>query len=187
MIKLADYHTDSAFPAEMRTAERTALAHAFDIQKKKFLERVDRAYIWADLEKVNDKYLDYLAIENRALLYNSLLTPNVKRNLIQNSAYWHMKIGTQQVVEEILNNVFPENDTTVMQWYEYNGIPYHFKVLTNTDMDVESTEEFMRMIRKVKNARSRLDELGFLRNIILDLYQPGVSVLENHIFINWKG
>ena len=39
MIKLFDYKTWKAFPAEMRTPERIALAYAYDRQKQKFMER----------------------------------------------------------------------------------------------------------------------------------------------------
>ena len=35
----------------------------FDIQKKKFMERLRRVYIWADLDKVEDDKLDFLAVE----------------------------------------------------------------------------------------------------------------------------
>ena len=54
MIKLADFPTWKAFPAEMRTPERIALAYAYDRQKQKFIERMKRVYIWADLDQVDD-------------------------------------------------------------------------------------------------------------------------------------
>lgn len=50
MIKLSDYRTQNALPAEMKTPERIALSYAFDRQKKKYINRMRRAYIWADLE-----------------------------------------------------------------------------------------------------------------------------------------
>ena len=54
MIRLSDYRTETAFPAEMKTAERMALAYAYDRQKKLFLERLRRVYIWADLDNVDE-------------------------------------------------------------------------------------------------------------------------------------
>lgn len=91
MIRLSDYRTETAFPAEMKTAERMALAYAYDRQKKLFLERLRRVYIWADLDNVDENKLDFLAVECRVLFYNSSLSPDVKRKLIQNSIYWYMK------------------------------------------------------------------------------------------------
>ena len=96
MIKLVDFQTWKAFPAEMRTPERIALAYAYDRQKKKFIDRMKRVYIWADLESVSDDKLDFLAVENRVLFYSPSLSPSVKRNMIRNSIYWYMKLGTRQ-------------------------------------------------------------------------------------------
>ena len=45
MIKLADYRTENALPSEMKTPERIALSYAFDMQKKKYFDRVRRVYI----------------------------------------------------------------------------------------------------------------------------------------------
>ena len=89
MIKLVDFQTWKAFPAEMRTPERIALAYAYDRQKKKFIDRMKRVYIWADLDRVDDGKLDFLAVENRVLFYNTALAPDVKRSLIRNSIYWY--------------------------------------------------------------------------------------------------
>ena len=54
MISLHDYRTEDALPAEMKTPERLASCRVFDIQKKKFMERLRRVYIWADLDKVEE-------------------------------------------------------------------------------------------------------------------------------------
>ena len=62
MIKISDYRTETAFPAEMKTVERMALAYAYDRQKKLFLERLKRVYIWADLDNVDENKLDFLAV-----------------------------------------------------------------------------------------------------------------------------
>jgi len=159
MIKLADYESAKAFPAEMRTPERIALAYAFDRQKKKFIERMERAYMWADLEKVEERYLDALAVENRVLFYDGTLPAEVKRNLIQNYLYWHIKLGTRGALEEIINIIFNNENTSIEEWQEYGGDPYHFRVLvdpgkTNLQVDMEA------MIYKInlyKRAAARLD------------------------------
>ena len=103
MIKLADYRTEDAFPSEMKTASRCAAAYAFDQEKKRILEAKKRVLIWASLENVPDDKLDVLAVENRVLFYNSGLDPSIKRQLIQNSIYWYMKLGTRQAMEEMID------------------------------------------------------------------------------------
>ena len=112
MISLHDYRTEDALPAEMKTPERLASCRVFDIQKKKFMERLRRVYIWADLDKVEDDKLDFLAVESRVLFYNTSLSPEIKRSLIRNSIYWYMKLGTSQAMTEMIDTVFGDNNTS---------------------------------------------------------------------------
>ncbi len=171
MIKLADYRTEKALPAAMRTPERIALAYAFDMQKKKFIERMERVYIWADLEKVDDNKLDFLAVENRVLFYNTGLSPDVKRNLIRNSIYWYMKLGTRQAMEEMIDTVFGNENTSVEEWYTYAGEPFHFRIAVGTEVTQTSIKDFLRYLKQVKNARSRFDYMVFQNGITLTIYQ----------------
>lgn len=171
MIKLSDYRTEAAFPSEMKTVERAALAYAYDRQKKIFLEHLQCVYIWADLEKVDDNKLDFLAVECRVLFYNSGLSPDVKRKLIQNSIYWYMKLGTRQAMEEMIDIVFGNENTTVEEWYTYAGEPFHFRIAVGTTVTQTSIKEFLSYLNTIKNARSRFDYLVFQNGITLTLYQ----------------
>lgn len=171
MIKLVDYRTENALPAEMKTAERIALSYAFDRQKKKFFDRLKRVYIWADLESVDDDKLDFLAVENRVLFYNSALAPDVKRSLIRNSIYWYMKLGTRQAMEEMIDTVFGNENTSVEEWYTYAGEPFHFRIAVGTEVTQTSIKEFLQYLNRIKNARSRFDYMVFQNGITLTLYQ----------------
>ena len=171
MIKLVDYKTWKAFPAEMRTPERIALAYAYDRQKQKFIERMKRVYIWADLDQVDDGKLDFLAVENRVLFYNTALAPDVKRSLIRNSIYWYMKLGTRQAMEEMIDTVFGNENTSVEEWYTYAGEPFHFRIAVGTEVTQTSIKDFLRYLKQVKNARSRFDYMVFQNGITLTIYQ----------------
>ena len=171
MIKLSDYRTETAFPAEMKTVERMALAYAYDRQKKLFLERMKRVYIWADLDNVDENKLDFLAVECRVLFYNSSLSPDVKRKLIQNSIYWYMKLGTRQAMEEMIDIVFRNENTNIEEWYTYAGEAFHFRVVVGTTVTQTSIKEFLLYLNRVKNARSRFDYLVFQNGISLTIYQ----------------
>ncbi|NBH12766.1 hypothetical protein D3Z36_00845 [Lachnospiraceae bacterium] len=171
MIKLSDYKTETAFPAEMKTVERMALAYAYDRQKNLFLERMKRVYIWADLDNVDENKLDFLAVECRVLFYNSGLLPDVKRKLIQNSIYWYMKLGTRQAMEEMIDIVFGNENTNIEEWYTYAGDAFHFRVVVGTTVTQTSIKEFLLYLNQVKNARSRFDYLVFQNGISLTIYQ----------------
>ncbi len=179
MIKLSDYRTEIALPAEMKTPERIALSYAYDQQKKKFIERLQRVYIWADLEKVDDNKLDFLAVENRVLFYNSDLMPDVKRELIRKSIYWHMKLGTRQAMEEMVNIVF-QNDsslTSIEEWYMYDGEPYHFRLLVDIETKQIYANAFLYYLHTIKNARSRFDYIGYIAKIRIALIETAAAPL----------
>lgn len=171
MIKLSDYKTQGAIPVQMRTPERIALSYAFDRQKKLYIDRIRRAYVWADLEGVDDNKLDFLAVENRVLFYSSDLAPDVKRRLIRNSIYWYMKLGTRQVMEEMVDTVFGNENTSVEEWHTYAGEPFHFRVAVGTVVTQTSIKEFLRYLNRIKNARSRFDYMVFQNGITLNIYQ----------------
>ena len=180
MIKLVDFQTWKAFPAEMRTPERIALAYAYDRQKKKFIDRMKRVYIWADLDRVDDGKLDFLAVENRVLFYNTALAPDVKRSLIRNSIYWYMKLGTRQAMEEMIDTVFGNENTSVEEWYTYAGEPFHFRIAVGTEVTQTSIKDFLRYLKQVKNARSRFDYMVFQNGITLTIYQ--LSEYQNFLY-----
>ena len=180
MIKLVDFQTWKAFPAEMRTPERIALAYAYDRQKKKFIDRMKRVYIWADLDQVDDEKLDFLAVENRVLFYNTALAPDVKRSLIRNSIYWYMKLGTRQAMEEMIDTVFGNENTSVEEWYTYAGEPFHFRIAVGTEVTQTSIKDFLRYLKQVKNARSRFDYMVFQNGITLTIYQ--LSEYQNFLY-----
>lgn len=163
MIKLADYCTEKAFPAEMRTAERIALAYAYDNQKKRILEHMKKAYIWADLDNVDDDKLDFLAVENRVLFYDTRFAPDVKRNLIRNYLYWYIKLGTRQAMDEMASILYPAEENKIEEWHDYDGKPYHFRVYTTLPLMEDCYADFRLFIQRVKNARSRLDQIYTLR------------------------
>lgn len=168
MISLYDYKTETALPPGMKTPERLATCRAFDAQKKKFLDRVKRVYIWADLENVDDDKLDFLAVENRVLFYNTDLPAETKRSLIRNSIYWYMKLGTRQAMEEMIDTVFGNKNTSVEEWYTYAGEAYHFRIAVGTEVTTTSIKEFLAYLNKVKNARSRFDYLTFQNGVTLN-------------------
>lgn len=161
MIRLSDYETETALPSEMQTPERAALAYAFDRQKKKFLQQIRNAYIWADLKCVDDSKLDFLATESRIAFYNSEIEPDAKRNMIQNAIYWHMKFGTRQAMEEMVDIAFGSKNATVESWHEYGGEPYRFRVVTGIEIDQKDIDYFLEYVKTIKNARSRLDSMVY--------------------------
>jgi len=150
-------------PANIKNARTKAFMYACDRQIKKLLERAEKAKVWCAIESVDEKYLDYMAADCRALFYNSSLAPDVKRKLIANSQYWYMKLGTLAAMEEMLNIVFQCTEAKIEEWYDYSGDAFRFRVAVPQITDMEISE-FFKYINEVKNARSIFDGL-ILRRI----------------------
>lgn len=132
MIKLLDYCTETAFPIDMKSPERIALAYAFDQQKRKFLNHIKNVYLWADIDNVDEDKLDFLATENRVLFYDTSYSSETKRRLIENSIYWYMILGTREAMTRIIDIIFENENTSIEEWYKYGGTPFHFRILIDS-------------------------------------------------------
>lgn len=188
MINLADIGgLYKATPDNVKDPRTQAFMYACDRQIKKLLGYAEKTKVWCDIGAVDKKHLDYMAAESRALLYDPSSSDEVKRDLITNAQYWNTRLGTFDVLKEVINSAFPGRDSVIREWFEYGGKPYFFKIITDADMDEESIEEFNRMISTVKNARSRLEGFEIERNLRQKLHHYGICLSEKDIRVGWEG
>ena len=157
-------------PANLKDARTKAFMYACDRQIKKLIDRTEKIKVWCAVESVDEKYLDYMAADCRTLFYNSSLAPDVKRKLIANSQYWYMKLGTSAAMEEMINIVFQNNDTSIEEWYSYAGEAFHFRIAVSSAVTTVEMSEFLKYINEVKNARSIIDYLVLQSRSTLNLH-----------------
>lgn len=81
-----------------------------------------------------------------------------------------MKLGTRQAMEEMIDIVFQNDNSSVEEWYTYAGEAFHFRIAVGTNVSQTSITEFLRYLNTVKNARSRFDYLVFQNGTTLFLY-----------------
>lgn len=173
-------------PANLKDARTKAFMYACDRQIKKLIERTEKVKVWCAVESVDEKYLDYMAADSRTLFYNSSLAPDVKRRLIANSQYWYMKLGTSAAMEEMLSVLFPDSENKVTEWYEYGSSPYRFRISTNAGIDYASIKEFEKMLAKVKNARSLLENIEFIREPQIHFPTGAGIISSTNVQIAWE-
>ena len=150
-----------SIPANLKDARTKAFAYACDRQIERLLKCAEKTKVWCDIENVDEKYLDYLAADSRALFYYSELAPDVKRELIINSPYWYMKLGTLTALEEMVTTVFGEGK--VEEWFQYGGEPYHFRIhVTNANVSSEQNKMFKEMLRGIKRLSAQLDAIEYI-------------------------
>lgn len=156
-----------SMPANLKSARTKAFADACDKQIKKLMDHAEKVKIWCAIQEVEEKYLDVLAADCRVLFYHSGLEASVKRNLVQNSIYWYMCLGTTKAVKEVLTTIYGHGE--VQEWFEYGGEPYHFRVnLRNAEVCHGQNEEFLQMLNEVKRLSALLDAVHYIFNYTVE-------------------
>lgn len=114
--------------------------------------------IYSRIGELEEQVLDILAADLRADWYDYNYTLETKRALIRDSFYAHRHLGTRGSIVKALADIFP--NSTLMEWFEYGGDPYYFRVI----LDVTSTAELadLGLIKKKinynKSLRSHLED-----------------------------
>lgn len=107
--------------------------------------------------------VDELAWQFHCDFYDKSADIKTKANLVKQSIRIHRMKGTKQAVVDLLAVYYPYN-TELLEWFEYGGEPYHFKIRTS-HLNAADKDKFMRALNSVKNARSYLDEIEYLETL----------------------
>lgn len=156
---------DSEYNAEVQ-----ALAYALALEKKRIMDEADKTRTLAMIEDLPDEILDVLAVELRSPYYTEDMTIEQKRDVITNSLVWYYRAGTPAAVSEMAAAVFGSGQ--VVEWFDFDPndgeiIPGEFDI--ETGAEIQDPQQFMpviqRIINRVKNTRSHLRSVRFLRII----------------------
>lgn len=149
-----------------------AASKAVDFGFSMVVNSVDRTLILPRIDQLESDVLDHVAYFFHVDFYNQSLDIETKRKLIKESVYIHQIKGTPAAVEILIETLFDEG--TVEEWFEYDGLPYRFRVVTsNQSVTQERAEEFVRALNTVKNTRSHLDSVIILNSEKMNLYWGG--------------
>lgn len=163
-IKLRDSNIDQVLPLWIsEKPEIQALGYAIMKANQRALDLLEQSMVYAGIDSLPEPILDVLAIELRALYYENDLDIEKKRKIIKNTLYLHSKAGTPEAVSQMIEYVF--GGGVMAEWFEYGGEPYHFKVDTSAILTEDINEKFGKLIRRVKNIRSHLDQIVIRREV----------------------
>lgn len=162
MISLYDSELFQVLPNNLKKDIKVqCYCYALDNQVKKILDRTKKINIWSDLENADESLLDYLATELRTQYYTPSLEVSVKRKLIANTLVWYLKAGTKAALEELMTTAFGEGE--VKEWYEYDGEPHHFKIITENSSTVDTNAAiFLNMLDSIKRKTAILDSIEIM-------------------------
>lgn len=148
--------------------ECIALSYALKKANQKFVNYANRASVYAVIDTLPEKYLDILAIELRTQYYDDTFPVDKKRALVKNTMLWYHKAGTVAAVQEMIDNVFESG--TILEWYQTGGAPGTFQISTANTITPELIAEFNKVVSKVKNVRSHLDNIVVGNKVDMNLY-----------------
>ena len=111
---------------------------------------------WNQIDNMSGAELDMLAEELHISWYDKTAAIDVKRELIKNSDLVHSKMGTNWAVQNVIETYFGSGE--IQDWYDYEGEPHHFKVITsNQSITAGAAEKFLSVLDKVKRKSAFLD------------------------------
>lgn len=171
MIELKGSRFTQILPYNLSSQTQTrALAYAIGIQVDKLLVMAERMVIWADLDRVPEQLLDYLAAELRTPSYSEDYPVQVKRDLIQKSFLFYTSMGTPWAVDELVKAIF--GNGLVEEWNEYGGQPYHFRLtvdVTRMPVTARPVEEVDQLLRDIKRRSAWLDQISYMIRSALEI------------------
>ena len=115
--------------------------------------------IFSRIDELPESLLDILAKDFKIEWYDPNYDLAAKRNILRDSFYVHRHMGTRAAVETALTDIWP--NSVLEEWFEYEGEPFHFRIVVTYEWSPEEEEAIKTAIERVKNERSVLDAIMF--------------------------
>lgn len=152
-----------SFPlALQKDPKMVALAHSIANVLEQRLDEIDLGQIYTRIDQLPEDLLDILAKDFAVDWYDRSYTLEEKRKTIKGSFYVHRHRGTKAAVEKAISAIYPNPE--VLEWFEYGGNPYHFKLCITVDfatLDETKHQQVLQKISCYKNLRSHLDSVVY--------------------------
>ena len=176
-----------------RDKKAYALAKAAAEAVEAVTAEIPAAQIYTAIDKLPEDLLDILAYDFKVDWWDGDYTLEQKRQTLKDSWRVHRMLGTPAAVELAISAIYP--DTTVSEWFEYDGKPYHFRL--NIDATYETVDQatHQRVLERVefyKNLRSVLDgveyyDAGAKAAIYTSTACVGLEIVDGGTAINYEG
>lgn len=149
-------------------------ANSIDHQLQLTADNIGLVAIITRIDELPETVIDSLAWQWHVDFYEPGLDLKAKRNLVRESIAWHRHKGTKAAVKSGVHAVYGSGE--VEEWFEYNGEPYHFRVvdIVPDTIDMDSIRLVLRLIDSCKNTRSWLDTLGVRRDLHGTIHVGGI-------------
>lgn len=123
---------------------------------------IDKARVIANIDGLDEAVLDILARDFKVDWWDANYSIEEKRQTLKDSWRVHRILGTKAAVETAIRAIYP--NTTVEEWFEYGGEPYHFRLNINITSDSGDTARQKRVLERLnfcKSLRSHNDGVRY--------------------------
>lgn len=128
---------------------------------------IDRLLIYPAIDTLDESLLDILAHDFKVDWWDPEYSLEEKRRTLKDSWRVHKLLGTKAAVETAISAIYPH--TTVQEWFEYSGRPYHFKVSINVSNETIASEKQKRVLARLnyyKSLRSHNDGVTYFMRAV---------------------
>lgn len=123
---------------------------------------IGRLLIYPAIDTLDEPLLDILAHDFKVDWWDPEYSLEEKRRTLKDSWRVHRTLGTKAAVETAISAVYP--NTQVLEWFEYGGEPYHFRLdinITNDSIDSAKQRRVLERLNFYKSLRSHNDGVNY--------------------------
>ena len=152
-----------AFPSGLR--ENPSLAALGDVTAEALAKRpaeIALLALYPRIEELPEDLLDILARDFKVDWWDINYDLAEKRRTLKDSWRVHKMLGTKAAVETAISAIYPH--TRVLEWFEYGGEPYHFRLdinITNDSIDSDKQRRVLERLNYYKSLRSHNDGVTY--------------------------
>ena len=123
---------------------------------------IERLRIYPAIDTLEEPLLDILARDFKVDWWDPEYSLEEKRRTLKDSWRVHRLLGTRAAVETAISAIYPH--TQVLEWFEYGGEPFHFRLdinITNDSIDSEKQRRVLERLNYYKSLRSHNDGVTY--------------------------
>ena len=123
---------------------------------------IDRLRIYPAIDRLDERLLDILAQDFKVDWWDPNYSLEEKRRTLRDHWRVHKSLGTPAAVVTAISAIY--QGTTLEEWFQYDGEPYHFRLnidLTGDQGDPERMQRVLERLEYYKSLRSHLDSVDY--------------------------
>lgn len=175
MTNLAEINFADLLPSSIAGDEQfQAASSVLGEQLKAVTQSIPAALIYSRINELKEPLLSLLAWQFHVDHWKPDWNLETKREAVKSSIKLHKKKGTPWAVSKAVE-VATGEPAEVLEWFDYDGDPYKFKVSTGTTVSEKSYQDIGKAIESSKNVRSHLDSIVFHSSLNKEIFTGGIT------------